>query len=144
MLTNIWQTWPQSHPSAGSPPLDVQPSYPAGAELAGLGSSCATPPWLLMPLAEARQAATAGQPDKMVAAVNVTADSVFVMQLCAPKQAATRLGKLVRTDRVPASMGVRQTELQKQRSAGPISPGSAPGFVTLTDGELFAVNEGGH
>lgn len=83
-----------------SPPLDVQPSYPAGAELAGLGSSCATPPWLLMPLAEAGQAATAGQPDKMVAAVNVTADSVFAMQLRAPKRAATRLGKLVCTDRV--------------------------------------------
>lgn len=41
-------------------------------------------------------------------------------------------------------MGLGQMEPQKQQSVGPISPGSGLGFVTLTDGELFAVNKGGH
>lgn len=41
-------------------------------------------------------------------------------------------------------MGVRQTGPQKQRAVGAVLPGSGLGFVTPTDGELFAVNKGGH
>lgn len=47
-------------------------------------------------------------------------------------------------DCAPASTDSQAARAHKQPSAGAASPGAGPGFVTLADGELFAVSKGGH